>query len=90
VIPTKDNRSLLYRFQGKNRYNSFTYPDGAGWKFDGTHLHLSKIGSLKVKLHREIQGNCVFVVTLLPLMAIYQGKSPSRDQGNHQNSHDHI
>jgi putative transposase len=44
------------RFQGRNRYDSFTYPDGAGWKFDGTHLHLSKIGSLKVKLHREIQG----------------------------------
>src|SRR2546428_8788367 len=44
------------RFQGRNRYDSFTYPDGAGWRFDGTHLHLSKIGSLKVKLHREIQG----------------------------------
>src|SRR5713101_9010961 len=37
------------RFQGRNRYNSFTYPDGAGWKFDGTHLHLSKIGSIRVK-----------------------------------------
>ncbi len=44
------------RFQGRNRYDSFTYPDGAGWKFDGKYLHLTKIGSMKVKRHREIQG----------------------------------
>ncbi len=44
------------RFQGRNRYDSFTYPDGAGWKFDGQYLHLSKIGSIKVKLHRPIEG----------------------------------
>lgn len=44
------------RFQGRNRYDSFTYPDGAGWKFDGSYLHLTKIGSIKVKLHRPIEG----------------------------------
>src|SRR5437899_5371101 len=44
------------RFKGQNRYNSFTYPDGAGWKFDGQHLHLSKIGKAKVKLHRPLEG----------------------------------
>jgi putative transposase len=44
------------RFKGRNRYDSFTYPDGAGWKFDGTKLHLSKIGSIKVKLHRPPIG----------------------------------
>jgi putative transposase len=44
------------RFQGRNRYDSFTYPDGAGWKFDGTRLQLSKIGNIKVKLHRPIEG----------------------------------
>lgn len=44
------------RFQGCNRYNSFTYPDGAGWKFDGRSLHLTKIGSIKVKLHRPLSG----------------------------------
>ena len=44
------------RFQGRNRYNSFTYPDGAGWKLKGNILHLSKIGDIKVKLHREMQG----------------------------------
>lgn len=44
------------RFQGRNRYNSFTYPDIAGWKLEGNKLHLSKIGTLKIKLHREIAG----------------------------------
>jgi len=51
------------RFQGSSRYNSFTYPDGAGWKFDGTHLHLSKIGSIRVKLHRKLEGT-IKTVTL--------------------------
>jgi len=44
------------RFQGRNRYDSFTYPDGAGWKFDGHSLSLSKIGTAKVKLHRPLEG----------------------------------
>lgn len=44
------------RFKSQYRYNSFTYPDGAGWKFDGTYLHLTKIGSVKVKLHRKLEG----------------------------------
>jgi putative transposase len=52
------------RFQGRNRYDSLTYPDGAGWKFTvaeqgkkltGT-LHLTKIGKAKVKLHRPLEG----------------------------------
>jgi putative transposase len=54
------------RFKGRNQYDSFTYPDHAGWKFTdlgleggkkhkGT-LHLSKIGTVKVKFHRELQG----------------------------------
>ena len=34
------------RFQGRNRYCSFTYPDGAGWKLDGDRLNLTKIGSM--------------------------------------------
>lgn len=44
------------RYQGRNRYDSFCYPDKAGWKLDGDKLHLTKIGTIKVKLHREIQG----------------------------------
>ena len=55
------------RFQGRNRYCSFTYPDGAGWKLaiskepEGKHkgkavLHLSKIGEVRVVLHRPLEG----------------------------------
>jgi putative transposase len=45
------------RFQGRNRYNSFTSPQAGG--FSLTHdnrLCLSKIGSIKLKLHRQIEG----------------------------------
>src|SRR6266700_2018824 len=44
------------RFQGRNRYDSFTYPDGAGWKFDGKFLTLRKIGTAKVTVHRTLEG----------------------------------
>src|SRR6266852_3521431 len=65
----KDGEKPGYpRFQGRNRYNSFTYPDGAGWKLDErtrppekkgmvrVNLKLSKIGNVKVHLHREMAG----------------------------------
>jgi putative transposase len=45
------------RFQGRNRYHSFTYPQAGG--FSLTHdnrVCLSKIGSIKVKLHRPLEG----------------------------------
>jgi len=56
------------RFKGRNWYDSFCYPDHAGWKLDaytypeGTKgvvavsLHLSKIGTVNVHLHREMEG----------------------------------
>jgi putative transposase len=44
------------RFQGRGRYTSFTYPDRAGWKLDGNHLTLTKIGCIRVKLYRPIEG----------------------------------
>ena len=43
------------RFQGRNRYNSFTYPQG-GYTLSEKHVTLSKIGCLKIKLHRPIEG----------------------------------
>ena len=42
------------RFRSQSRYHSFTYPQ-AGFKLGG-RLQLSKIGSVKIKQHREIQG----------------------------------
>jgi len=44
------------RFKGRDRYDSFCYPDSAGWKLEGDRLQLTKIGESKVKLHRQIEG----------------------------------
>lgn len=52
------------RFKGRTRYNSFTYPDGAGWKLTVEArgkklkgmLFLSKIGEATVRLHRPLEG----------------------------------
>src|SRR6266702_7135574 len=43
------------RFKSGDRYDSFTYPQG-GYELKGSRLHLSKIGHIKIKLHREIKG----------------------------------
>lgn len=51
------------RFQGRDRYDSFTYPQG-GYSLSlsprqeshDSRVCLSKIGRIKVKLHRELQG----------------------------------
>ncbi len=43
------------RFKGSDRYDSFTYPQG-GYEIIGNRLRLSKIGHVKIKVHRQIQG----------------------------------
>ncbi|MFN8465453.1 MAG: transposase [Caldilineaceae bacterium] len=43
------------RFRGRNRYDSFTFPQ-SGFKLVGNQLTLSKIGAVKVELHRPICG----------------------------------
>jgi putative transposase len=43
------------RFKGVSRYNSFTYTQ-SGFDLKGDKLTLSKIGSVRVHLSREIQG----------------------------------
>jgi putative transposase len=44
------------RFQGRNRYNSFTYPqDGYALTDDG-RVSLSKIGCIKITMHRPLEG----------------------------------
>lgn len=44
------------RFQGRTRYNAFTYPQGGYNLTHDSRLCLSKIGSIKIRLHREIEG----------------------------------
>ncbi len=43
------------RFKSGDRYDSFTYPQG-GYELIKGRLHLSKIGHVKIKLHREMKG----------------------------------
>lgn len=43
------------RFKPEQRYDSFTYPQG-GHAIIGNRVRLSKIGDIKIKLHREPQG----------------------------------
>jgi putative transposase len=43
------------RFKSTSRYRSFTYPQ-SGFALAGNILTLSKIGDLKVRLHRPMQG----------------------------------
>nr|WP_321498578.1 transposase [uncultured Methanolobus sp.] len=44
------------RFKGKGWYDSFTYPQ-MGFKLEDNILYLSKIGNVRVKVHREIEGD---------------------------------
>ncbi len=44
------------RFQGRDRYDSFTYPQGGYSLTHDSRVTLSKIGSVKLKLHRPIEG----------------------------------
>lgn len=49
------------RFQGRDRYDSFTFPDKAGWKLIPSEtkngkLALTGIGHIKIKMHRSVQG----------------------------------
>jgi putative transposase len=44
------------RFQGRDRYDSFTFPQAGFTLTHDNRVTLSKIGSIKVKLHREIKG----------------------------------
>src|SRR5690242_13171325 len=47
------------RFHGRDRYNSFTYPqvgEHGGATLDGGLLSLSKIGRIPIRLHRPLEG----------------------------------
>src|SRR6266480_7303384 len=62
------NNRAIQDAEGRHRYDSFCYPDGAGWKLEAkerpaekkgivrVNLRLTKIGTVKLHLHRNIQG----------------------------------
>lgn len=45
------------RFKGFGRYDSFTFTQ-SGFRLMSDRLHLSKIGKIKIKLHRPLDGQC--------------------------------
>jgi len=45
----------LPRFKKYGRYKSITYPQ-SGFKIEGNKLNLSKIGAIRIRQHRDIQG----------------------------------
>jgi len=54
-VKNGDKKVGYPRFQGKNRYDSFTYPQ-SGFNVKDGKLHLSKIGVIRLFQHREIEG----------------------------------
>ncbi|HEV2225308.1 MAG TPA: transposase [Nitrososphaerales archaeon] len=44
------------KFKRRGKYRSLTYPQLGGFRLDGNKLRLSKLGSIKIKLHREVAG----------------------------------
>ncbi|MFE1747247.1 RNA-guided endonuclease InsQ/TnpB family protein [Coleofasciculus sp. H7-2] len=45
------------RFQGRNRFDSFCYPQyAAKVATDARHVYLPKIGNVRIRLHRPIEG----------------------------------
>lgn len=52
-----DKKVGFPRFKGKNRYDSFTFPQANGcFRLDGNNLYLSKIGKVKIHLSQNILG----------------------------------
>lgn len=45
------------RFKGYGRYDSFTFKQ-SGFKLSGSRLTISKIGNVKIILHRPTEGQC--------------------------------
>jgi len=43
------------RFRSKSRYDSFTYPQ-SGFRLEAAKLHLAKIGSVRLRLSRPVEG----------------------------------
>ncbi len=52
----KDGKAGYPRFKGEGRYDSITYPQQPGFQITPQGLKLSKIGTIKIKLHRNIDG----------------------------------
>lgn len=55
-LAAKEEKAGYPRFKSEGRYDSITYPQEPGFKIEDNKLKLSKIGHLKIRMHREIIG----------------------------------
>jgi putative transposase len=78
------------RYQAYDRYDSFCYPQ-SGFSLEGNRLVLSKIGPIKITLHRPIQGtmktctikregSCWYVCLSCEIEATQEKHTPYTDQ----------
>jgi putative transposase len=51
----RGDRPGFPRFRSAHRFDSLTYPQ-LGFRVADRHLHVSKVGAVKIKLHRPIEG----------------------------------
>lgn len=58
-LKNRNGKAGYPRYKNESRYDSFTYPQAynGSVKFQGNRVWLSKIGSIRIKMHRQIQGN---------------------------------
>ena len=54
-VKSREGKAGFPRFQNRQRSNSFTFAQ-SGFVLSGSKLQLSKIGKVKIKLHRSIVG----------------------------------
>jgi putative transposase len=57
-MKTGEDKVGYPRFRGFGRYDSFTFPQSGFALSDNGWLRLSKIGNVKIKLHRPVTGKC--------------------------------
>jgi putative transposase len=55
-LAKKQGKAGYPRFKSEGRYDSITYPQEPGFKIESGKLKLSKIGGLKIKMHRAVIG----------------------------------
>jgi len=76
------------RFKQKERYNSFRYPQVGGFRVIEGRLRLSKIGSLKMRIHRPIEGmpkTCTIVRDIDQWYACISGATEPRTSAERMN-----
>lgn len=55
-LAEKKGKAGYPRFKAAIRYDSITYPQEPGFKIEAGRLKLSKIGQIKMRMHREMEG----------------------------------